>query len=178
MSRASAKSIPGSARVGQYAVSKSKAGDEMKRAGLLPHDSGGAFLMNITPSYELLPIESRLQPLGEGAYGSVWLCQERDASAGSQPQSASAEVGSEELQQTRLNRPKQKLVIKCVAYLANSEECRRMLREVCLMSTMHHPHVSSALDAWTWQPPSVRQTLASVYFCNSLVRYSRCSCAS
>ena len=29
-----------------------------------------------------------------------------------------------------------------------------MLREVCLMSTIRHPHVSSALDAWTWKPPS------------------------
>jgi serine/threonine protein kinase len=113
--------------------------------------------MNITPRYELIG-HPPLRPLGQGVYGSVWLCQERGAGADSHPQPASAVVkgqGADQAQQqAQANRQKQKLVIKCIAYMFNGEECRRMLREVCLMSTMRHPHVSSALDAWTWQPPS------------------------
>ena len=154
MTDAYAVSMSGASYNGQYSIQKSKAGSDMQVARLLPPGSGGAFIMNVTPRYEL----TKRQPLGQGVYGSVWLCQERDSSTGSQPQPESAdakpEVEGQGQQQAQANRQKQKLVIKCVAYMSNGEECRRMLREVCLMSTMRHPHVSSALDAWTWKPPS------------------------
>jgi len=129
----------------------------MQKSGLLHPGSAGAFIMNITPQYELI----KKEPLGEGLDGSVWLCQERVASAGSPPRPAvaaeaqdSAAQQQQQQQQPAALKPRRRAVVKCVAYMSNGEECRRTPREVCLMSTIRHPHVASALDAWTWKPPS------------------------
>ena len=160
-----AVSMSGGTYTGQYSVQKSEVGKFMQSSKALPQGSGGAFVMNITPRYELL----RREPLGEGSYGSVWLCQERDASAADTPS-----AGDGQVPQAAPARQKQRLVVKCVAYMSNGEECRRMLREVCLMSTMRHPLVSSAVDAWTWKPPApqpLQLCIVSRYGGNSLAAF-------
>jgi serine/threonine protein kinase len=83
-------------------------------------------------------------------------------------------VGDGQVPQAAPARQKQRLVVKCVAYMSNGEECRRMLREVCLMSTMRHPLVSSAVDAWTWKPPApqpLQLCIVSRYGGNSLAAF-------
>jgi serine/threonine protein kinase len=144
--RTFAVSMSGASYTGLWSVQKSGAGKYMVLQKALPPSSGGAFVMNITPRYELL----RREPLGEGAYGSVWLCQERRAAAAHCADNSEGSCSQPPLTPTRQN---QRLVVKCVAFMANAAECRRMLREVNLMSTLRHPHVSSAVDAWTWKPP-------------------------
>jgi serine/threonine protein kinase len=146
-----AVTMSGATYTGQYSVQKTKAGAHMHKSGLLHPSSGGAFIMNITPRYELVEME----PLGEGSYGSVWLCQERGTSADSpfRPAVAAEDSTGQQLQPAA-TKQRRRAVVKCVAYMSNCEEYLRMLREVCLMSIIRHPHVSSALDAWTWKPPS------------------------
>ena len=49
-----AVSMSGATHTGQYSVQKSGAGAAMQRSGLLHPGSAGAFIMNITPQYELI----------------------------------------------------------------------------------------------------------------------------
>jgi serine/threonine protein kinase len=150
--RTYAVGMSGASYTGLWSVQKSEVGKYMLSSRALPQSSGGAFVMNITPRYELV----RRDPLGEGSYGSVWLCQERDVCAAATESAGDKVANAGRPQAPAANRQKPRLVVKCVAYMSNGEECRRMLREVCLMSTMNHPHVSSAVDAWTWKPPGVQ----------------------
>ena len=74
----------------------------------------------------ILPRDLTCDACDAGAYGCVWMCQARDVSDGSVPQSAGAGVDKDGQRQQQ----KERLVVKCIPHMCNAEECRRMLREV------------------------------------------------